>query len=247
MRKVLVSGCNGHMGQIVCRMIEGDPDMRVVCGVDVNTTPNQIFPVYDLVNLVLEEPDVIIDFSSAAAVKELLEFAQCHSCPIVIATTGLSDEVLSQMREVSQSVPVFRSANMSYDICVLQRILEVAVPLLKSADIEISEQHHRRKADSPSGTAKMLADTINDALETKRTIIYGRSGKRQEEEIGISSVRGGNVCGTHTIHFFGENDTLEITHIAHSRDGFAEGAIRAAKFITSEGITPGLYTMKDLF
>ena len=252
MKKVLVSGCNGHMGQILCRLIEKELDMIVIAGVDTNTAKSENYPVasnfVDINKLVWQAAiDVIIDFSSPEATADLIAYAVCHKTPLVIATTGISDKDVVLMRQAAKQIPIFYSANMSYDVCVLKRILEVAVPLLKGADIEISEAHHRRKADSPSVTAKMLANAINELLNNEKEIVYGREGKRELGEIGISSIRGGNVCGTHTVHFFGENDILEIKHTALSRDVFAEGAIRAARFLMEKGREPGLYTMDDLF
>lgn len=251
MKKVLVSGINGHMGQILCRLIAEDPDMEVMAGLDVNTTPITRYPVYETPDKIdgefLGKTDVIIDFSSPKATTQLTAYAVCHRIPLVIATTGITKGDMAIVRDAAEQIPIFYSENMSYDVCVFKRILEVAVPLLKDADIEITEEHHRRKADSPSGTAKMLANTINDNLDIVREIVYGRTSKRDVDEIGISSVRGGNVCGTHTVHFFGENDIFEIKHTALSREIFAEGAIKAAKFITEEGREPGFYTMDDLF
>lgn len=250
-KKVLVSGCNGHMGQILCRLINESPDMEVIAGVDTNTARAKKYPVlsdiWGIVGLVDWRVDVIIDFSSPKATSRLIEFAVCHGIPLVIATTGISEEDVAKMKKEAKEIPIFYSANMSYDVCVFKRILEVAVPLLKDADIEITEEHHRRKADSPSGTAKMLANAINELLNNEKEIVYGRAEKRQTNEIGISSVRGGNVCGTHTVKFFSENDIFEIKHTALSREIFAEGAIRAAKFLMEKGREPGLYTMDDLF
>lgn len=250
MKKVLVSGINGHMGQILCRLIAEDPDMEVICGYDKKVTQlgETKIPIYNDVKLIRERPDVIIDFSSPEGTWNIVDMAERYSYPMVIATTGLSEGQIEYIRTLSSNrVPVFYSQNMSYDVCVFKRVLEVAVPLLKGTDIEITEEHHRRKADSPSGTAKMLANAINELLNNEKKIVYGRTEKRQLGEIGISSVRGGNVCGTHTVKFFSDNDIFEIKHTALSRDMFAEGAIKAAKFITEEGREPGFYTMDDLF
>lgn len=250
-KKVLVSGCNGQMGQILCRLINESTDMEVIAGVDVDTSRGTYYPVVSDFSMVqqraVNKTAVIIDFSSPKATSALIHFAIVNGIPLVIATTGISEEDVAKMKKAAKEIPIFYSANMSYDVCVFKRILEVAVPLLKSADIEITEEHHNHKADSPSGTAKMLANAINELLNNEMEIVYGRTGKRQPNEIGISSVRGGNVCGTHTVHFFGKNDILEIKHTALYRDVFAEGAIRAARFITEEGREPGLYTMDDLF
>lgn len=250
-RKVLVSGCNGAMGQILCRLINESPDMEVIAGVDVNTSQTTYYTVVPEISLVqqreVNKTAVIIDFSSPEATSSLIHFAITEGKPLVIATTGISEENVAKIKKAAREIPIFYSANMAYDVCVFKRILEVAVPLLKGADIEIAEEHHRRKKDSPSGTAIMLAETINKILNNEMEIVYGRAEKRQPKEVGISSVRGGNVCGTHTVHFFGENDIFEIKHIALSRDVFAEGAIRAARFLIEEGREPGLYTMDDLF
>lgn len=251
MKKVLVSGCNGQMGEILCRMLSESPDMEVIAGVDVNTTTITYYPVFETFdkvdNVCFDKTDVIIDFSSHEATSALIHFAVLIGVPLVIATTGISKEDEAKMQKAAKEIPIFYSKNMSYDVCVLKRVLEVAVPLLKGADIEITEEHHRRKKDSPSGTADMLADFINNLLGNAKKKVYGRTGKREADEIGISSVRGGTVCGTHTVHFFGENDILEIKHIALSRDVFAEGAIQAAKFLMEDGRKPGFYTMDDLF
>ncbi len=250
-RNVLVSGCNGRMGQILCRLINESPDMEVIAGVDVNTYQGSYYPVFSTPSQIpvrkVYKASVIIDFSSPKATSSLIDFATEEGKPLVIATTGISEVDIAKMKEASKKIPIFYSANMSYNMCVFQRILEVAVPLLKESDIEITEEHHRRKADSPSGTAKLLANIINKILDNKKKIVYGRASKRESNQIGISSVRGGNVCGTHTVHFFGENDILEIKHTALSRDIFAEGAIRATKFLIEDGREPGFYTMDDLF
>lgn len=251
MKNVLVSGCNGAMGQILCRLIEEDPDMQVKAGLDVNTYRNGYYQVASTPSELMPsdvcKADVIIDFSSHEATSALLDFAIKQEIPLVIGTTKISKKDEAKMEDAAKVIPIFYSQNMAYDICVFKRVLEVAVPLLKGADIEITEEHHRRKKDSPSGTAKMLAHIINDNLDIVREIVYGRTSKRDVDEIGISSVRGGTLCGTHTVKFIGDNDIFEIKHTALSRDMFAEGAIRAAKFITEEGRKPGLYTMDDLF
>lgn len=251
MKNVLVSGCKGKMGQILCRLIEEDRDMEVRVGVDPNVSGTEEYPVVsnllDILQGTADEISVIIDFSSHEATSSIIRFAVNERKPIVIATTGISEEDVAKMEEAAKEIPIFYSANMAYDVCVFKRILKVAVPLLKGADIEIAEEHHRRKKDSPSGTAIMLAETINKILNNEKKIVYGRTEKREPNEIGISSVRGGTICGTHTVKFIGENDIFEIKHTALSREMFAEGAIKAAKFITEEGRKPGLYTMDDLF
>ena len=255
MKKVLVSGCNGQMGQIVCRLIAKDPELQVVCGIDANYTARTgyDFPVlasvdeYDKYTMETYNADVIIDFSSPSGTMDLIAVALNKKCPVVIATTGHSKSTIKFMESV-RDIPIFYSANMSYDICLFKKLIKYIVPqLAPDTDIEIIEEHHNRKADSPSGTALFLANAINESLGGSKKIVYGRTGKRSVDEIGISSIRGGNICGTHTVKFFSENDTFEIKHISHSRDIFAEGAIAAAKFIMEDNRKPGLYTMDDMF
>lgn len=251
--KVLVSGCNGHMGQIVCRLIGDSDDMYVSCGYDSSTIGMTQFPVFnsieDLENSKIH-PDIIIDFSQPECTMSILRyFAHKHSIPMVIATTGLSEFQLSAIKSHSEESLIFISSNMSYEINLLEQLLSELAPKLSNYDIEIVETHHNRKKDDPSGTAKTLANAINAALGNSKRIVYGRTGKREPDEIGIASLRGGNVVGTHTIKFLGEFDSLEITHTAFSRDMFAEGALKAARYMMEckkSGISNGLFGMKDL-
>lgn len=244
--KVLVSGCNGHMGQILCRLIDQSENFEVQYAFD--KTPSKIPNYCACTNLDdigdTNLPDIIIDFSAPEATMQLLTFAEKFRIPIVIATTGFSTEQKALINKSSQLIPVFQSANMSLDITLLKGILQLIAPKLKTADIEISETHHNRKKDAPSGTAHLLADAINEALNNQKKIVYGREGKRNSDEIGISSVRGGNIVGEHTVHFFSKFDTLEIKHTAYSRDLFAEGALKAAEFLLNQDL--GFYTMDDL-
>ena len=251
--KVLVCGCNGHMGQIVCRLIEESEDMEVLCGIDTTESPTSNFPVLNAVTALealYQTPDIIIDFSHAdCSMDVLFNFACEKNIPMVIATTGFSDNQLSIMQKCSEETMVFLSSNMSYQVNLVAEILKEIAPKLADYDIEIVETHHNRKKDAPSGTAKTLAESINSSLDNRMEIVYGREGKRESNEIGVSALRGGNIVGTHTINFFGESDSLTITHTALSRDMFAEGAIKAAKYILEckeQGITHGLFSMKDL-
>lgn len=204
-------------------------------------------PVYRDLNKVTENVDVIIDFSHVHATLELLKFADSKHIPIVIATTGFNSEQESILKNYSKHLPIFRSANMSFDVNLMCKIVAEIAPLLAGADVEITETHHRNKMDAPSGTALLLADHINEALGGKMKYVYNRhdlSQKRGDNEIGITSVRGGNIVGEHTVQFFGKNDTFEIKHTSYSRSVFAEGAVKAAKFIADK--PDGLYGMKDL-
>lgn len=203
--------------------------------------------VYNDISKVQEVPDVIIDFSNVHATLEILKFAEKKHIPIVIATTGFNREQEQIIADFSKNLPIFKSANMSFDINLMCKIVSEIAPLLASSDIEISEVHHKNKVDAPSGTALMLADNINESLGGKMKYVYNRhdlSQKREDNEIGISSIRGGNIVGEHCVQFFGINDTFEIKHTSYSRTVFAEGAIKAAKFIVCQ--PNGLYSMKDL-
>lgn len=251
-KKVLVSGCNGKMGKLVCSAVNSSKDMYVVAGFD-KTTSITNFPVYsgNCYSIFREMknqenlPDIIIDFSSPEATRDLALHAANFGIPIVIATTGLTpDDLYVLKNEYSSRIPVFQSANMSFDVALFKNIVQLVAKQLANTDIEISETHHNRKKDAPSGTAKMLADAINDALRGTKTIIYGREGAREKNEIGLSSIRGGNIAGEHTVHFFSENETLEIKHTAYSRDVFADGAVQAARFLLTK--EAGFYNMDDL-
>ncbi len=247
MLKVLINGCNGKMGQILCNLIEKDENLTVICGVDKESTVNFNFPVYTKTEEISEIPDVIIDFSIPIATLSILKYARDNKVPLVIATTGFSEDEEKLIKELSKKIPIFKSANMSYDINIMKKILMQLAPLLKDTDIEITEIHHNRKIDSPSGTAQMLADAINTSLGNTHYCEYNRHNKRQKrdkKEIGMSSIRGGNIVGEHTVQFFGEFETFEIKHTSYSRNVFAEGAIKAAKFISNK--EPGYYNMDDI-
>ena len=148
------------------------------------------------------------------------------------------------LKSYSNYIPVFQSANMSFDVALFKNIVKTIAVQLSDTDIEVSETHHNRKKDAPSGTALMLAEAINESLGGTKKLIYGREGKREENEIGLSSIRGGNIAGEHTVQFFGENETLEIKHTTYSREVFAEGAVKAAQFLLTK--EKGFYTMDDL-
>ena len=246
MTKVLINGINGRMGQEVLKQINESDEFEVCCGVD-RFDNNLNFPTYTDVDLIKEIPDVIIDFSIPEASMNILKFAKNNNIPIVIATTGFSDEQLSIIEEFSKIIPVFRSGNMSYEINIMADIVAKLATQLKDSDIEIIETHHRNKIDSPSGTALILADSINNALNKEIAYQYNRHSvrqKRPDKEIGIHSIRGGTEVGKHTVAFYGENESFEITHTVTSRSIFAKGALKAAKFLINQNA--GFYNMKDL-
>ncbi len=247
MINVLLNGANGKMGSEVIEAIGRVEDFKIVCGFDREETNQNGFPVYNSIDKISEKVDVIIDFSVPVATFEILKYAKKNKTPIVIATTGFSKEELEEIKEISTEIPVFRSSNMSLDINLMASLIQKVAEVLTDADIEIVETHHNRKVDSPSGTAILLADAINEVLTEKKGYTFDRMQKREKRnknEIGFSSIRGGNIVGEHSVKFFGESETLEITHTAYSRQVFAEGAVNAAKFIVTK--EPGLYDMKSL-
>lgn len=249
MVKVILNGANGAMGKVVADLISADPDMEVVVGVDSRADMDAAFPIMDSINKVNVAADVVIDFSSVEAADTLLDFIEQKKIPAVICTTGLSEAQIDRINELSSVSPILRSANMSLGINILSKVLAEVAPTLKKAgfDIEIVEAHHRRKLDAPSGTALLLADSINSSMDEKLDYTYDRSDiheQRREDEIGISSVRGGTIVGDHDVIFAGEDEVISFNHRAYSRKIFANGAIAAAKFLM--GKSNGLYDMSDV-
>lgn len=247
MIKILVNGCNGRMGQEVIKAINSNDDLMLLSGFDRENTGEYTFPVYTNINEIDEKPDVIVDFSVPVATLNILEYAKQTNTPVVIATTGFNGEQINQISEFSKYIPIFKSSNMSYDINLMAKLLADLALKLKGTDIEIIETHHNRKIDSPSGTAILLADSINNALGGNMKYEFDRHNKhekRNKNEIGFSSIRGGNIVGEHIVQFYGENETFEIKHTCYSRTVFAEGALKAAKYIVNQ--ENGLYNMNDL-
>lgn len=248
MIKAIMHGCNGAMGQVISSLAEADGEMEIVAGVDLNTERKNGYPVYAS----LEEcprADVIIDFASAKAVDHLLDYCAATGTPVVLCTTGLSEEQIRRVEETAEKAAVLRSANMSLGINLLLKLVKEAARVLAAADfdIEILEKHHNRKLDAPSGTALALADSINEAMESQYHYVYDRSSRRQKRdprEIGIQSVRGGSIVGEHDVIFAGQDEVITISHTAYSRAIFAKGAVAAAKFLA--GKTSGLYDMADV-
>lgn len=248
MIKAIMHGCNGAMGQVISSLAETDGEMEIVAGVDLNTERKNGYPVYAS----LEEcprADVIIDFASAKAVDHLLDYCAATGTPVVLCTTGLSEEQIRRVEETAEKAAVLRSANMSLGINLLLKLVKEAARVLAAADfdIEILEKHHNRKLDAPSGTALALADSINEAMESQYHYVYDRSSRRQKRdprEIGIQSVRGGSIVGEHDVIFAGQDEVITISHTAYSRAIFAKGAVAAAKFLA--GKTSGLYDMADV-
>lgn len=243
---ILLNGATGRMGKEVIKKVAEEKDLNITCGVGIGEN-NEKFPIYENTKDIKEKIDVIIDFSIPKASLNILEYARKNKIPVVIATTGFSDEELKVIKKASEEIPVFRSSNMSLDINLMAKIVQEIARVLNDTDIEIIETHHNRKVDSPSGTAILLADAINEVLENKKTYTFDRMQKREKrskDEIGFSSIRGGNIVGEHTVQFFGENETLEIKHTSYSRQVFVEGALKAAKFIVNKN--SGLYDMRSM-
>ena len=245
--KIILCGACGKMGGNVLSLLENDSEAQAVCGVDLY--PREIgIPVYKSFAKIKEEADVIIDFSSPIGLAERLEYAKTHGIGIVLASTGFSAEDLKMVDEYSKSVAIFKTANLSLGVNLMQTLVKAAAQVLGDQfDIEIIEKHHNLKKDAPSGTALMLAESVNEAFENKKDYVNGRNGivgARTKSEIGIHAVRGGTIVGEHEVMFAGEDEIITISHSARSKRVFAAGAIRAAKFLY--GKVAGKYEMQDL-
>lgn len=246
MIKVLINGISGRMGQEVYKAVKESNDCEVICGVDKISMELDV-PIYSNPLEVKEQVDVIIDFSLPEATMQVLEYAKLNLIPIVIATTGFNEEQLNTINEYSKIIPIFISSNMSYEINLMCEMVAKLAKQLSGSDIEIIETHHRNKVDSPSGTALMLANSMNEALDNSMEYMYDRHAvkqKRSDKEIGIHAVRGGTEVGKHTVLFLGDNESFEITHTVNSRSIFAKGSLKAALFLVNQ--ESGLYNMKDL-
>jgi 4-hydroxy-tetrahydrodipicolinate reductase len=244
---ILVHGYRGKLGAAVCRLA-GERGETVSAGVDAADGAAGTFPSFRAIADCDMPADVIIDASTASAVGHVMAYASARKIPVVVCTTGLSESTLSLIADTAKAVAVFRSANMSLGINLLGRLTAQAAKTLSGFDIEIIEKHHGKKLDSPSGTALLLADRINRAADNAYDYKYGRNRQdvgRAGHEIGLHAVRGGTIVGEHTVLFAGQDETLELTHTAASKDVFAAGALSAARFII--GKPAGLYDMDDLF
>ncbi len=249
MVKMIMHGCNGRMGRTIEELVRDDDGIEIVGGVDAFGDVPHDFPVFKSLDECSVNADVIVDFSSAAAVDGLLDYCAACGIPLVLCSTGLSEQQLEKVKETSSKVAVLKSANMSVGVNVLLKVLKDISPVLAAAgfDIEIVEKHHNQKLDAPSGTAIALADSINESLENEYDYVYDRSERRQkrpQKEIGISAVRGGTIVGDHDVIFAGRDEVVTISHRAYSRAIFGKGAIEAAKFLA--GKQPGLYDMSGV-
>lgn len=248
MIKLILSGCNGKMGTVISNLVKNDDNVEIVAGFDINTDAPNGYPVFAAPEEFNGSADVIIDFSHPACFDSVLDYAVRTNTAVVFATTGLSDEQREAMKKASEKAPIFFSANMSIGVNLLIELVQQAAKVLEeNFDIEIIEKHHNQKIDAPSGTALAIADAINEAVESKKEYIYDRHSvrkKRSASEMGIHTLRGGTIVGEHEVIFAGNNELIEVKHTATSREVFAVGAVKAAKYMA--GKPAGFYSMKDL-
>ena len=249
MHKLIISGCSGHMGQVVAVIAANDPTVIVVAGFDINAQKSDDFPVFTDPMDFSGDADAVIDFSSPAALDRLLTFGLAKKIPLILCTTGYSPEQIALIEDTAKQIPIFRSGNMSLGINLLADLIKRACAVLGNEfDVEIVERHHRRKVDAPSGTALMLADAAASALPYDPEYVFERQSRhqaREKYEIGISAVRGGTIVGEHEVIFAGLDEVITLHHSAASRDVFAAGAIKAAKYM-ADIEKPGLYDMNHV-
>lgn len=249
MVRIIMHGCNGKMGQVITRLAAEDSECCIVAGIDKYQGIENSYPVFSDIKDCDVEADVVIDFSNANAVDGLIEHCCTKKLPVVLCTTGLSENQLCKVENAAKDTAVLKSANMSLGINLLMRLLKDAAKVLAAAgyDIEIVEKHHNKKVDAPSGTALALADAVNETLNPKYAYCYDRSQERkprEKQEIGISAVRGGTIVGEHEVLFAGEDEVIEFKHTAYSKAVFGKGALEAAKYLS--GKPAGRYDMSDV-
>ncbi len=249
MVRVIMHGCNGHMGQVISGLIDGDSDAQIVAGIDLCDNRENGYPVFTDIRACDVQADVMIDFSSFKATDGVLDYCQEKKLPLVLCTTGLTDEQLAKVKEYSKDVAILRSANMSLGVNTLMKLIQDAAKVLATAgfDMEIVEKHHKLKCDAPSGTALALAESLNEAMGGKYHYVYDRSQVHQQRdnlEIGISAVRGGTIVGDHDVIFAGPDEVITLSHRAYSKAVFGKGAVEAAKFLA--GKPAGMYDMQNV-
>lgn len=249
MVNIIMHGCNGKMGQVITGIVKENENAAIVAGIDLIDDGHNDYPVFKSLKECDVKADVIIDFCSAKAVDALLDYVEETKTPVVLCTTGLSEQQLGRVNEVAKSVAVLRSANMSLGINLLMKLLKDAAKQLAPAgfDIEIVEKHHNLKLDAPSGTALALADSINEEFDNSYNYVFDRSQRREKrdaKEMGISAVRGGTIVGDHDVIFAGLDEVVTFSHTAYSKSIFAKGAVSAAMFLA--GKPAGMYGMSDV-
>lgn len=248
MTKIVICGANGKMGKKVYECVSARNDCKIIAGIDLNTDKYADFPIYKDTSEITEKPDVIIDYSHPSCLTHLLDYCMTTGTPVVLATTGYTDEQITEIKKSSAQIPVFFSWNMSLGINLLVQLAKKATSILGDQfDIEIIEKHHNQKIDAPSGTALMIANAINDTKNNEMNYTYDRHSRRQkreQNEIGIHAVRGGTIVGIHEVLFAGNDETITISHSAASKNVFAEGSINAAVFV--KDCKAGLYDMGNV-
>ena len=249
MINVLMNGWNGRMGQVITGLVKEDAQLTIAAGVDTRQEIQNPYPVFDSLDQCDVDVDVVIDFSTASALESVLDYCVEKQVPVILCSTGYSEEQLQKIADASEKVAILKSANMSMGINLLLKLLKDAAKVLAPAgyDMELVERHHNQKLDAPSGTALALADSINDALGGEYHYMYDRSQvrrKREKKEIGISAIRGGTIVGEHDVIFAGVDEVIEFKHTAFSRSVFGKGAVEAAKFLA--GKPAGMYDMGDV-
>ncbi|MBN2852634.1 MAG: 4-hydroxy-tetrahydrodipicolinate reductase [Clostridia bacterium] len=248
MVNILLNGCNGKMGQVISRFAKEYDDIEIIAGVDINNDKDNSYPVVNDISNMTSDVDVVIDFSHPSAFDKVLDYCLNKKTAVVMATTGLSETQKQQLKKASNEIPVFFSANMSLGVNLMIALCNNAAKFLEGKfDIEIIEKHHNQKVDAPSGTALAIADSINTTLDDKMNYVYNREPerkKRETNEIGIHSVRGGSIVGEHSVIFAGQDEIIEIKHEALSKDIFARGALKAALYMKDK--PKGFYNMDSM-
>ncbi len=250
MLKIILCGCCGRMGRAITDLVSRMDDTVIAAGIDPADCGGLSYPVFPDISGCTVKADVIVDFSHRSALLSILEYSLATGTPAVLASTGYLPEDAAALEEASKKVPIFRSANMSIGIAILTKLVKSAASALgDDFDVEIIEKHHNKKLDAPSGTALHLAEAVKAGAVSPKTEVYDRHAVRRERgksEIGMHAVRGGTIIGEHEVLFAGWNETISISHSAQSREVFASGALRAARFMAGVK-TPGIYGMDDIF
>ena len=245
---VCIVGAMGQMGQIIARCIEKDAELRVVAGVDIQTAGAFSYPVYTSLMDMKESPDVVVDFTRADNLPNVLGYCLKNKKPVLICSTAHTPEQKAAVMEACKSIPIFFSYNNSLGVALLKSLIKMCSRVLgEGYDIEIIEKHHNRKVDAPSGTAEMLFNALNEQRDGQLTPVYDRQStlhRREPNEVGMLSFRGGTYAGEHSVFFAGQDESIEITHTVTSREVFATGTLRAIRYMANR--EPGMYNMDDV-
>jgi len=239
------------MGRVISKQAAIRCDCRIAAGIDPRCGKDSEYPIFSKADSCDAVGDVIVDFSHPSALEGIIGLAIKKNIPLVAATTGLDKSKEALIKEAAEKIAIFRDVNMSVGAALMRRLISTSAEILgEGFDIEIVESHHNKKIDSPSGTALMLAKAVGDHFGEEVEYVFGRSSHhgrnevRRKNEIGIHSIRGGGIAGSHDVLFCGSDEVLKISHTALSKDVFAAGALKAALFIS--GKSPGVYNMNHL-